>query len=193
MRAWRLIVLLLLLATGAAGLWYAKSHLPDAGQSGTAQADQQVAYDYEAHEVVLRQMDPDGRLSFQVEAREITQLPASGRMVAKTLTLFHDPPGTVVGGANRWTLTADSGDLPALGGVVTLSGHVRAHGLPVGGRSPISIATEHLRYDMTKQELSSDVPVQMDWGGKKMRCDKVQANIATGAVTLEFCNATIGP
>jgi LPS export ABC transporter protein LptC len=183
----------MLLATGAVGLWYARSHLPAANQSGSAAPEQQVAYDYEAHEVVLRQMDPDGRLAFQVEAREITQLPDSGRMVAKMLTLYHDPPGTVVGGPNRWTLTADSGELPAQGGVVTLTGHVRAHGLPVGGRNPITIATERLRYDMSTQELSSDVPVQLDWGGKNMRCDKVQANIGTGAVTLEFCSGTIGP
>lgn len=192
MRAWRLIALLLLLAAGLAGLWYARSHLPDDGQSGNAAEDPQVAYDYEAHDVVLRQMDPAGRLAFQVEAREITQLPDSGRMLAKSLTLHHDPPGTVVGGPNRWTLTADSGELPALGGVVTLSGHVRAHGLPVGGRNPITLATEHLRYDMSKQELSSDVPVQLNWGGKNMKCDKVQANIGTGVVTLEFCNGTIG-
>ncbi len=56
--------------------------------------------------------------------------------------MYHDPPGTEIGGPNRWTLTADTGELPAEGGVVNLRGNVRAHGLMEGGNSLVTVASE---------------------------------------------------
>jgi LPS export ABC transporter protein LptC len=184
MRGWRLILLLVLLAVGAAGFWILRSQ-PEPAEAGEDTA--QVAYDYQANDVVMRQMGPDGRLAFQIEAREITQLPDSGRITARGLTLYHDPPGTEPGGPNRWTLTADSGELPAEGGVVTLAGKVRAHGIPVGTTAAITVATERLRYDMTAQELSiaSDDQFQLTWGGTRVQGRGLNANLRSGDVKIE--------
>ncbi|HTQ35558.1 MAG TPA: LPS export ABC transporter periplasmic protein LptC [Steroidobacteraceae bacterium] len=186
MRIGAFVVLLVLLAIGAAALWYWRSGQPAQQASGgqTAQTPE-VAYAYEAHDVVLRQMGPDGRQVFQVEAREITQLPDSGRVTAQGVTVYHDPPGTAVGGPNRWTLTADRGELPAEGGVITLAGRVRAHGIPVGGKEEVTLATEHLRYDPALQELSTDDEVALTMGGSSMQGRVMRANMRTSEVTLQ--------
>jgi LPS export ABC transporter protein LptC len=194
MRSWRVLLLLLLLALAGAALWYGRfsgrSQVAGDGQSGNSQ---QMAYDYEAHQVVLRQMGPDGRLAFQVEASEIVQLPDSGRISARQLTLYHDPAGTEPGGPNRWTLTADTGELPAEGGVITLAGHVRASGTPVGSRNRITVSTDHLRYDMAAQELSTDDVVEATSGDNSFHGPGLRANIRTGELTLESGHATLVP
>lgn len=192
MKPWRFL-LLLLLGLAAAALWFGRNGGSDQAATSRAVAAPQVAYDYEAQDVVLRQMGPDGRLAFEISARQITQLPDSGRVIAKGLTVNHDPPGTPTGGPNRWTLTADEGDLPAEGGVVTLSGHVHAQGVPVGGRIAMSITTDHLRYDMSAQELSTDDAVQVNWGNNSMQGSTLRANIRTGTVALKSVHGTLAP
>jgi LPS export ABC transporter protein LptC len=177
MKGWRAILLLVLLAVGGAAIWILRSQ-PDQQDAGDTDAAQ-VAYDYEASDVVMRQMGPDGRMAFQIEAKQITQLPDSGRITAHGLTLYHDPPGTEPGGPNRLTLTADSGELPAEGGVVTLTGKVLAHGIPKGKRSEMTITTESLSYDMATQELSSEVSYRLTMGGFRAQGEGVKANLST--------------
>lgn len=184
MSNWRLMSLLALLAALGGGWWLLNGRQGSA-PAATAEEPAQVAYNYEARDVVLRQMGPDGRMAFQLEAREITQLPDSGMITARGLTLYHDPPDTEVGGPNRWTLTADSGELPVDGGIVTLTGKVRARGVPSGSRAAMTVATERLRYDMTTQELTSDDVVQLQWRNTSVRGRGLRANIRTGDVALE--------
>lgn len=187
-RTW---LLLLLLAVAAAAFWYGRGEPGGSGAGGSAEP--QVAYDYEAHDVVLRQMGPDGRLLYQVEARQITQLPDSGRITAQGLTLYHDPPGTEPGGPNRWTLTADNGELPAAGGVITLDGNVQARGIALGGRTPVTFATARLRYDIGAQELCSDDEVQLTWGGNTMRNQGLCFNFGTNEMSGMDGNAVLAP
>ncbi len=193
MRPWRFALLLVLLGVAAAALWYGRMGNREPAAAGGKPAPPQVAYDYRAQDVVLRQMGPDGRLAFEIAAAQITQLPDSGRVIANALTVYHDPPGTPVGGPNRWTLTADEGELPAEGGPVTLSGHVRARGIPVGGRIPMSIETDHLRYDMSTQQLSTDDAVRISWGDNSMQGQMLRANIGTGTVALKSVHGTFAP
>jgi LPS export ABC transporter protein LptC len=190
MRGWRLILLLVLLAAGSAGYWILRSQ-PEPADAGEDAA--QVAYDYEANDVVMRQMDPDGRMAFQIEAKAITQLPDSGRVTARGLTMYHDPPGTEPGGPNRLTLTADSGELPAEGGVVTLTGNVRAHGIPKGKRTAMTITTERLRYDMTTQELStgSDEFFRLTMGGIRTQGKGLKANLRTSQISAGEISADV--
>jgi LPS export ABC transporter protein LptC len=188
----RRVTLLLLLLAAAGALWVWRGGLHWQAAQGVDGEAAQAAYDYEARQVVLRQIDPDGRLQFQVEAQEIVQLP-DGRITARGLTLYHDPAGSEPGGPNRWTLTADSGELPAEGGVVTLAGHVQASGVPVGSRGPVTFATTRLRYDMTRLELCSDDEVQLAWGGNSARSQGLCFNVGTSEVTGSEGNAILVP
>lgn len=180
MRGWRVAIVLLLLAAGGGAFWMSRSQTGDADTSVDDTAP--VAYDYEANDVVLRQMGPDGRMAFQIEAKEITQLPDTGKVTARGVTLYHDPPDTEPGGPNRLTLTADRGELPVEGGVVTLTGKVRAHGVPKGKRAQMTIATESLRYDMATQELSTDDFFRLSMGGIHMQGRGLRANLKTSQV-----------
>jgi LPS export ABC transporter protein LptC len=192
MNSRRLALLLLLLLVAAAALWVWRSGQDQSAIPAEVDATQQ-AYDYEAHDVVLRQMRPDGRLQFQVEARQITQLPDSGRIAAEGLTLYHDPSGAEPGGPNRWTLTADRGELPADGGVVKLEGNVRAEGIPVGSRTKVTFATTRLQYDVDKQELCSDDEVQLTRGSNSMSSQGLCFNVRTNEVFGSQANAILVP
>lgn len=185
-------LLLLLLGVAAAGLWTWRGQ--QGGPDSTSDADEsQLAYDYEAHDVVLRQMGPDGRLRFQVQARQITQLPDSGLITAQGLRLHHDPSGTEPGGPNRWTLTADRGEVPAEGGIITVEGNVRAEGIPVGSRTKVTFTTTRLQYDVDKQELCSNDPVQLTRGSSVMSSQGLCFNIQTNEVFGSEASAILAP
>jgi len=187
MRTGRLLLLLLVLGlTAAAAVWFGRGRNGEQTTAGGTAEPPQVAYDYEAHDVVLRQMGADGRLAFQVEARQITQLPDSGRITAVGITMYHDPAGAELDGPNRWTLTAEHGELPAEGGIVTLSGQVKAHGVPVGANAAVNLATDHLVYDPATQQLSTDDEVRVVFSGNTISGRGLQANIRTGEVALRL-------
>jgi LPS export ABC transporter protein LptC len=189
----RIFIVLALLGLGATAVWLAGRGTgagPDAGEKGPAA----LAYNYEAEDVVLRQMDRDGRLQYQVEARQIRQEPTSGRIAATGVTLYRDPPDEPLGGPRRWTLTADRGELPADASVILLTGNVHGSGRPQPGRALLDVTTERLRYDPTKQEVTSDAEVAMRWGGITVRGRGLKANIRTGALALESgIHGTISP
>jgi LPS export ABC transporter protein LptC len=170
---------------GLATLWLAGCAPGTSTDSGAEADAAAAAYDYEARGVTVRQMGTDGALLYQIEAREVRQLPDSGRIEAAGLTLTHDPPGTEPGGRNRWTLTADRAELPPDGKVVTLAGNVRATGRPVEGNAPLTLTTESLRYDMVAQEVTTDAPVTLGWGRNTLQGRALRANIRTGSVALE--------
>jgi LPS export ABC transporter protein LptC len=184
MKRLRLTILVVVLVLVAGAIWWSGAGRSRPGED-TAATQDTVAYDYEARDVVLRQMGPDGQLQFQIEAKEIRQLPDSGRMTATGLTMTHDPPGTAPGGPNRWTMTADSGELPSDGGVVTLTGNVRANGRPAeGNQQEMRFAADHLSYNLDTQDVTSDDMVNWEWGRSKGRGRGLKANIRTGDVHL---------
>ncbi|MEO6186300.1 MAG: LPS export ABC transporter periplasmic protein LptC [Steroidobacteraceae bacterium] len=152
------------------------------------------AYDYDARDVVVRQMGPDGSLQYEVEAKQVTQQPRNGRISASNLVMHHDPAGTTAGGPRRWTLTADRADLPEQGDVVSLQGKVRAQGRLEEAQAPVSLVTEQLDYNLTAQSLASDQAVQMTWAGGTIRGRKLRANIKSGDVSLESeVHGTLAP
>lgn len=174
-------VVLLLIAVLGGGAWFALrgTGTPTALAEAEPDGDR---YDFEAQQVVMRQMDARGRLQYEVEAERIVQLPDRGAVQATTLTLRHDPPGTVTGGDHRWTLNAAEGELPADGRIVRLKGDVRATGVPQGRTTPIGIRTDSLSIDMDSQVVSTDDKVQLSLGRMNARLDSVSANIATGEI-----------
>ncbi|MET0281283.1 MAG: LPS export ABC transporter periplasmic protein LptC [Steroidobacteraceae bacterium] len=184
MKPLRIFIVVLVLALVGVAIWVAGQSRKQGVAPDTA-AVAPVAYDYEAHDVIVQQMGTDGRLQYQIDAREIHQEPDSGQIVARDLTLFHDPPGTEAGSPSRWTLTADSGVLPAGDGVVTLAGKVRANGRPQQGKATLTLATERLRYDVARQEITSDTSVALTWGGNRLNGSALRANIRTGSIALE--------
>jgi LPS export ABC transporter protein LptC len=186
----KLIVSLAVIGVLAAGIWFA---LRGTGAAPALAAEEIEGdrFDFEAQQVLMRQMDVRGKLQYEIEADRIVQMPDRGSVQATGLTLRHDPPGTEPGGPNRWTLNAAEGELPADGRIVTLKGDVRAEGVPEGRSLPLRLQTQSLSMDLDSQEIYTDDVVDTVRGSMKMRGKGLRANVATGELSLESGYATI--
>lgn len=192
-----LIALLVIVVAGAA-LWHVQRGREQQQDRDVPEQQAGPTYDFEASDVVVRQMDADGRLQYELEARRFAQAANEGEVVAEELTIHHDPPGTMPAGPHRWTLTANNAQLPADGRVISLLGDVRARGLPRGRRTPISIVTEQLDYDIGMQEVCSEAEVTIEWGRNRADssgfCYNINtSNITTGQQTLQSADASPAP
>jgi LPS export ABC transporter protein LptC len=187
-----LFLLLVVTAVGAT-LWHVRRG--QVAQDAGAAAGQQTgpAYAFEAQDVTVRQMGPDGRLQYELAARRFAQSADGGDVVAEDLTIHHDPPGTVPGGQHRWTLTAARAQLPAEGQVITMQGDVRASGLPRGRSTPVRIDTGQMHYDIASHVVSGDADVRIEWGASRFESRGFKVNINTGDVELESAHGTIAP
>jgi LPS export ABC transporter protein LptC len=189
----KVLLSLLVLAAAGAATWYVLRESPSRRQHAMQEAEAIRDYDFEARDVVVRQMGPDGRLQYELEARRFAQSASGGEVVAEDLTIHHDPPGTIPGGAHRWTLTAAGAELPAESQVIHLHGSVRAIGLPRGRRTPMRISSDQLEYDLAGQEVSSDANVLIEWGGIRSESQGFTFNINTAELQLQSSHATIVP
>jgi LPS export ABC transporter protein LptC len=164
--------------------WWGATPGPESGAPADSSDTDTNAYDYEARDVVVRQMGADGALQYELEAKQVTQLPRNGQITAQQLLMHHDPAGSTPGGEARWTLTADRADLPEADAPITLDGKVHAQ-----GRLPGSQA-ERLTYNLDTQEVSTDRQVDIAKGSSRLRCGDLRMNIKRGTLSVESpCNA----
>lgn len=178
-----LLALLMLVVTGAA-VWFAMDWRGPEPATEAAQEDRE-RNDFEAEGVVLRQLDAEGRLQYEIEAERIVQLRNQGGLIASRLTLRHDPPDSEPGSTQQWVLTADEATLPADSRIVTLTGNVRARSTPQGSRDALQLEAAELSYDMEKQEVYTDGEVHFTSGGISVRGRGLRVNITDGTVRLE--------
>lgn len=170
------------------GIWVASSKVRT-GDVENASETPNTAYDYDARDVVVQQMGPDGKLQYELEAKQITQLPRNGQISAQSLVMHHDPADAPPDGTNRWTMTADRADLPEAGTAITLQGNVHAEGKPPRSRATVTVATEQLTYNLDTQDLFTGKPANVTWGDSKLRCGDLRMNMKGGTLDLDGCNA----
>lgn len=183
MKRWRW-----LLAAVVVGLVVAAAYVAGTGDQGAERAKPNEAdaatYAYEAHDVVVRQMDAQGALQYEIEAASVTQLPRDGAIEAHDLTLHYDPPGKA-DPSRRWTLTAAAAQLPEASDVVKLIGRVLVQGRVAQSPAPIRFQSEKLDYNLKTQDVASDAPFEMHWGGNQFTGRGLKANIKLGTVSVE--------
>ena len=184
MRKTYLLGAVFVIAIAALVAWQAGTG-PSTTQAATDPETTDSAYDYDARDVTVRQMGPDGALQYEVVAKQVTQQPRNGRITASELVMHHDPAGSTPGGPRRWTLTADRADLPEAGDVISLQGKVRAQGRMKDTQPPLSMVTEQLDYNLVTQDLSSTQVVDLTWAGGRARGRGLRANIKSSDVALE--------
>jgi LPS export ABC transporter protein LptC len=184
MKRWRW-----LLAVAIIGLVVAAAYVAGTSQTGSSVAKPNEAdaatYAYEAHDVVLRQMDGSGALQYEIQAASITQLPRDGAIEAHDLTLHYDPPGKQADASRRWTLTASGAQLPEASDVVKLAGSVKVQGQVPQSPAPIRFQSEKLDYNLRTQDLVSDADFEFLWGGSRFTGRGLKANIKQGTVSVE--------
>jgi LPS export ABC transporter protein LptC len=177
----------LLLAVIGGGIWYGLANRGgDAAAMSTAPTDA-ASYDFEAQDVQVTQMGPDGRIRYQLQAKRIAQSLESGEVRAEDLTIHHDPPGTEPAGPNRWTVTAKGADLPPQAEQITLAGDIHVSGVPRGRKIPVVLRTEQLTYDVAREEIATSSDFLLEWGASTFtgRGLKVNFNTTEWAVESE--------
>lgn len=185
MRRWRWLLAVVVIGLVVAAAYVAgTSQQSGAGRARPNEADV-ARYAYEAHDVVLRQMDSGGALQYEIQAASVTQLPGDGAVEASDLTLHYDPPGKQVDPERRWTLTAAGALLPEASDIVALKGRVRVEGRVPQSTAPIRFQAEKLDYNLKTQELASDAPFEFHWGGSQFTGRGLKANIKQGTVSVE--------
>jgi LPS export ABC transporter protein LptC len=193
MKRVRVLATLFVVAVAALGVWVASTGTRSGRTNTDTSETSSSAYDYEARDVVVRQMAPDGTLQYELTAKKVIQQPQSGQISAQDLVMHHDPAGSVPGGPNRWTLRADGADLPEPGGAITLKGDVRAAGRPENSQARVSLATEQLTYNLGTHDLSIDTPVDYTWGNSTLHCARLRMNTRLGTVVQSKCNGIFVP
>jgi len=178
----KVLIALPLVAAVAAAAWFGVVRKPE--QTRVADAVQEDRPDFEAQGVLLRQLDAGGKLQYEIEAERVVQL-ANGDVQASSLTFHHQPPPRSRRRQQSWNLTAESGDFPAEGGIVQLSGKVRAEGREEGNRTPLVITTDALQYDINGEVVTVTGEVDITDGGNNFKGRGARVNIATGIVTVE--------
>jgi LPS export ABC transporter protein LptC len=180
----RITLGLLLIAALAAAAYLTSTRRPQRTAGAAQPLAAAPAYNFEANDVVLRQMGPDGRLQFQIQARRIAQLPQAGAIAVSDVTL-HFSPAEDAATAPRWTLTAKSAELPDQGNEVALQGDVLVRGVPAGGKQEAQLRTQHLLYNLETQDLRTNAEVDLTWGRNRLRGKSLTANIKRGTVAIE--------
>lgn len=189
-----LFAVLVVLAVGAGAFWLSGTDRGAAGDRGDERETPDLAYDFEARDVVVQQMDESGRLLYQIEAERIAQLPDNGRIAATGLTMHHDPPGTETAGPYRWTLSAGSAELPADGSAVSFQGNVTARGRLQTNNVDLQLSTEQLDYDLEAGVISSDAEVALGWGkGVTGRGRPLRVNLKQGTTELGYISGSFTP
>jgi LPS export ABC transporter protein LptC len=191
---WRWIVGLAIVALLAAGAYIAGSGPRGAGGPADPNEADAAAYDFEANAVVVRQTDAEGRLLYRIQAAHVAQLPRAGAISASDLSMHYDPPQAPADGSQRWTLTAQTAQLPENGDIVELQGAVRVSGRLQDSPVPATFATERMDYNLKTQDISTAAPVELHSGGLRMSSDTgLRANIKQGTVELESAHAQYAP
>lgn len=183
----------------ALAIWLASTGTRQGSGSKDDGSTVDSAYDYEAREVLVRQMGPDGTLQYELEAAHIAQLPSDGQIAAEDVVIRHYPEGAS-SGSNAWTLTAQKATLPEGGEVISLQGQVRVRGRTEPSQASITLATEQLTYDIQSQEVLARTPVDFTWSGVSLHCGSLRANIRQGTFGVNGtspvesrCHGTILP
>lgn len=143
-----------------------------AGQTGTP--------GFEARDAAIVETGPDGTPRYRLSAQTISQDPASRAVRLETVRMRveNDADG-------GWDISATSGLMPAEADAVDLRGDVRIRGTPDGGRGPLEIRAEQIRYEFGPAVARSGSDVTLLYSGQQLCARGLEARLKEQRVQLE--------
>jgi LPS export ABC transporter protein LptC len=178
----------LLIAVAVAGLLGLAFTLGRTGRTPVKSTDAETVerndYDFTAQGVTVQQTDATGRLLYAFSARQVQQQANDSQISARDLTLHYDPPNESAT-AQRWTVRADTAQLPQQNGVLTVLGNVEARGTPPGSGEVLVIRTNALDYDMRGERLKTRESVRFEWNKRVLTGTGLDADLRSGKFKLE--------
>jgi LPS export ABC transporter protein LptC len=143
---------------------------------------------YSARDAELIQTGPDGLPLYTIDAATVRQLPATGRVRLSEVRM------SVHNGADRWTATAERGEILRGSKRIELHGHVRVSASIHGSHSPIRIATDSLSFNSRVDIVSTAEPVTLTWSGQRVTARGLVANLKAHRLRLvSLVHAIISP
>lgn len=153
---------LLLMALLAAATWWLVKSTPGAPPERRTQVPPGVA-DYAMQRFVLQRYAPDGRLTAQLEGRELRHYPENDRIEVDELQLrAWAPDGRLI------TATARRAVSNGAASELQLQGGAEVIGLDTDG-TPVQIRSEFLHAYIETQVVTTSQPVVMKHGGSQVR------------------------
>lgn len=116
-----------------------------------------------------------GQLSYRLTAERLTRFEKSLR------TEMTAPRVEVIESGGSWTATADSGIVEGPDNNLLLAGNVSAERL---GERPLRLTTDRLRYHPAGDRVQAPETVVIQHPGGETRAGHLEADIATGVLTL---------
>lgn len=146
----------------------------------TDSSAQQPDFGYVALDAQVTQTTDEGVPLYTLVAARVEQDTGSGDLSAHTLTMHYgiDP-------AQRWTLGAREGQMPAGGTLIHLQGDVQVQGKPPGSSHPAQINSQRLDFDTQTEDVSTPLPVLILWSGLQLNSLGLTANLKQDHVSLE--------
>lgn len=182
MKRWRWLLALALVGLIVAGAYLTGTSQQARTETAKPNEADTSAYAYEANTVTVRQMDESGRLQYQIEAEHVAQLPKDGAVMASKLSMHYDPPGHENDASRRWTLTADSAQLPENSDIVALRGNVVAKGRLSSAGGMATLTASSLDYNLKTRILSNKSLFRAEWPGGHATGEGLRANLQQGSI-----------
>lgn len=129
-------------------------------------------------DAVLTEMGADGLPRVVVRAKTIEQQLADQSVLLSDLDLDYRTESS-----GTWTVTADSGRMPADRGSLLLSGDVEVKGTEARGAAVIR--TEHLTYDTRSSVIQTTDPVTVQFGTHELNGRGLRVVLNDGTLRLE--------
>lgn len=153
----------------------------------TSREDAEPDMGYVADEARVIQTSPDGSPLYTLTAARIERQPESGRVQAQTITMRYRArlEGDATGIGQLWTLTAREGELPGNSNRIHLTGDVLVSGRLPDSAAEAQIRTQALDYDTATQDLTTKLPVSVNWGKQRLTARGLSANLKQESLRLE--------
>lgn len=174
---YRIFAFLTVVAVIVGSLWLARQE--SAPEATTVQRTDSNE-GYSARNAQLVQTGANGLPLYTVEAATIRQRPHQDSVqLAQVDLTFHDPSG------NRWSATADQGDIVRGTGRVELAGHVQVTAAFKGARAPLQISTAALTFDSHSDQVRTADPVTLLWAGQQLDATGLLVSLKAHRLQLE--------
>ncbi|HZO24122.1 MAG TPA: LPS export ABC transporter periplasmic protein LptC [Steroidobacteraceae bacterium] len=173
----RIFATVVVLAIIAASIWFGG---PQRGAIAPTPVEaSSTDLGYSARRAVLIETGPDGLPMYTVHADVIRERSVNDVEFTQVQMSFRDQAGQI------WTARADHGELGQQTGSVELTGDVHVDGLLPGSPQNADLSTEKLAVDSRADVISTDDPVTLDWGGRKLSSHGMVAALAQRRLLLE--------
>jgi LPS export ABC transporter protein LptC len=154
------VTLALALLTAATWLWLATWQRQSLGPAVERDEDTRPL-GYYVHGARITGTDEQGRVTYQLLAERLDELPDEERLQLTGVQVDYRPADDTA-----WSFTAANGSSPKDGSPLDLTGNVELRSEPTDGSEPRSIATERLRFWPDTSTVETDAPVRLrvgDW------------------------------